>query len=557
MRRLLDTLLDQDLGFLRILSEFWGVDLPEDSMQQAAQTLAARMLDPAALEELVESLPSPAGHSLADLLEEGGRIPTADFQRRYGPFRAMGPGRRDREKPWREPVSAFEVLWYRGLIGRAFLHTPTGPQEFIFLPGDLLERLPQPKRDESPHLGVESALPAIQKRATSAAVDDATTLLAALRNDPLRPSSSWKTREKSLARFMRQPASIALLLALLRETGIMQAQPTTPDLERTRAFLDLPRQEAMRSLLTAWRDSHIWNDLAHTPGLINEAEGWPNDPFQTRRSVLHFLHSLPLQTWWDLEAFLNSVQARHASFQRPAGDFDSWYLRRSSDGQYLQGFEHWDDVEGSLLHFILSGPLHWLGVVDVGKLDEDGPVVAFRLTGFAETFREADAELPPFEETANVTLKPDGSLLAPIGAPRTQRYQLARFCVWRNLDQHGYHFRLTPGALAKALDQGLEVHHVLAVLETACGRPIPSSIHTALRRWGTRGVEAEMHDRLLLMVQDPKVLHELQQDRRTARFISQRLSDTHALIERDDWLRFCKAAARIGLLVEPPKNVEP
>lgn len=556
MRRLLDTLFDHDLGHLRIIAELWGVDLPTGSKRQAAEALAARMLDGAALQELTDSLPAPAEQSLRHLLEEGGRIPAADFQRQYGPFREMGPGRRDREKPWRQPVSAFEILWYRGLIGRAFSDTPGGPQEFIFLANDLQDLLPQTPGEIPQQMGVESAKPAVQLRATSAAVDDATTLLAALRNEPLHATSSWKARRKSLDRYMRQPASSSLLLTLLDEAGVLREQPTTPNPERARDFLDLSRQEAMRSLLTAWRDSSNWNDLAHTPGLVNEADRWPNDPLQTRRSVLEFLHPLPLRTWWDLNALCESIRQRHASFQRPAGDFESWYLRRSTDGQYLQGFEYWDDVEGVLLRFILSGPLHWLGAIDLGKIDGNGPIVAFRLTDFAKTFRDAHAELPPLEETVSATLEPDGSLEAPFGIPRAQRYQLARFCAWRELDQVGYHYRLTPAALTRALKQGLELQHVAAVLEAASDKPIPASIQAALQRWEARGAEAELTDELLLIVHDPEVMHELQADRRTSRYILEQLNSTHALVKRDQWLRFCEAAARLGLLVEPPSQFE-
>jgi hypothetical protein len=556
MRRLLDTLLDHDLGHLRIIAEFWGVDLPTGSTRQAAEALAARMLDGTALQDLIDSLPAPADQSLKHLLEEGGRIPAADFQRQYGPFREMGPGRRDREKPWRQPVSAFEILWYRGLIGRAFSDTPGGPQEFIFLARDFQELLPQTPGEVPQRLGVESAKPAVQVRATSAAVDDTTTLLAALRNDPLHTANSWEARRKSIDRYLRQPASSALLLILLAEAGILQEQPITPDPVRARDFLDLPRQEVMRSLLTAWRDSRNWNDLAHTPGLVNEADRWPNDPLHTRRNVLDFLHPLPLQTWWDLDALCESIHQRHASFQRPAGDFESWYLRRRSDGQYLQGFEYWDEVEGALLRFMLSGPLHWLGAIDLGKIDSNGSIVAFRLTDFAKTFRDADAELPHFEETVSVRLEPDGSLNAPFGVPRAKRYQLARFCAWRELDQDGYHYRLTPGALARVSKQGLEVQHVAALLEAASDKPIPASIKTALHRWEARGAEAELHDQLLLVVHDPEVMHELQADRRTSRYILEQLNSTHALVKRDQWLHFSRAAARLGLLVDPPKQFE-
>ena len=41
-------------------------------------------------------------------------------------------------------------------------------------------------------------------------------------------------------------------------------------------------------------------------------------------------------------------------------------------GLYLSGFEAWEQVEGRLLAFLMTGPLYWLGAVACGTLDEAG-----------------------------------------------------------------------------------------------------------------------------------------------------------------------------------------
>ena len=50
----------------------------------------------------------------------------------------MGPGRRDRERPDREPASTVEILWYRGFVARAFFDTSRGTEEFAYIPTDLI-----------------------------------------------------------------------------------------------------------------------------------------------------------------------------------------------------------------------------------------------------------------------------------------------------------------------------------------------------------------------------------------------------------------------------------
>src|SRR3990172_11409763 len=102
------------------------------------------MLKSGALEEMAESLSDQATEALQSLQLQDGRMPLAEMNRRFGPLREMGAGKRDREKPWRRPASGLEELWYRGLVGRAFSDTPKGLEEFVFIPQDLLARLPIP-----------------------------------------------------------------------------------------------------------------------------------------------------------------------------------------------------------------------------------------------------------------------------------------------------------------------------------------------------------------------------------------------------------------------------
>ena len=61
---------------------------------------------------------------------------------------------------------------------------------------------------------------------------------------------------------------------------------------------------------------------------------------------------------------MTAVHQQQPDFQRPAGDYDSWFLRDQQSGEFLRGFEHWDEVDGALLRYLICGPLHWLGGVD-------------------------------------------------------------------------------------------------------------------------------------------------------------------------------------------------
>lgn len=557
MQPLLSTLQDHDLGHLRIIAELWGLDLPPGKAIETARRLSQAMLTAGSAAEIAESLPAPAQHVLAFLLQHGGRLPIADLVRRFGPLREMGPGRRDREKPWREPASPLEVLWYRGLIARAFADTTNGPQEFAFIPDDLIPLLPMPAQVPPSPPGIPAEQPEVEQPASAAAVDDATTLVAALRRRPAPSMQLGSDRQTRLHPFLLQPDAAPLLIALLREEGLLSGDPLSVDPEAARPFLDSPRAEVLRRLQLAWGRARAWNDLAQVPSLTAAGEVWPNDPLVGRRAILGFLSQVPQSTWWLLDSFVEAIGEGEPAFQRPAGDFDSWYLRDARDGAFLQGYEHWDHVEGALIRYVICGPAYWLGVTDLGKASPEAPVTAFRLSPFAGYLFDPRTVPPAPEPTGGAArIQSDGRITVPRNAPGSLRYQIARFCAWDSLDAEGYHYRLSGASLTVAAQQGLRRDHVLALLEEASGGGLPPTLVSAIERWAARGAEARLERQTLLRVRSPEVLESLRRHRATARYLGETLSAEVVLVRERDREALRNAAARLGILIDSPDGGE-
>ena len=551
MQPLLRTLQDHDLGHLRILAEGWGFDPPAGPLSQAARTLAAAMLNPAALDEMVEGLPDDAGHALQALEAAGGRMPLADLTRRFGPLREMGAGRRDRERVWRQPASPLETLWYRGLLARAFADSPTGPCEFGFIPSDILNQL-KPEPPAHAPLGCLAPEPSLTITADDSTVDDAVTLLAALRRRPsrdLEPSDAWL---HPVTRHLRRAEAACMLVALLRDLGLVQALPLRPQAREVHDFLGLPGSGIHARLIRAWGNSAIWNDLAHVPGLGTAGGKWPNDPVAGRQTILRWLAGVPRGTWWDLEAFVSQVREQNPGFQRPGGDFDSWYLRDGTTGQFLRGFEHWEAIEGRLLRFVVAGPLHWLGAVDLSLEPQANRAIAFRTTAAFEALAGSAPSTAEDEPHPAASLYPDGHVVVPRTAGKAHHYQIARWAAWGALTPEGYVYRITPRALEAAGKQGLRAVQVLAILKAACAAPVPDSLTRAIERAAARGTEAQVHALLVLRVSSPRLLEELRRRRATSRFLGESLGRDAVVLRSDDWQALCDAAARLGLLIEPP-----
>src|SRR5512147_1540387 len=186
MPDLTHSLLKQDIGHLRIIGEFWGLELESIEADSAREELSASLLDFELLAELMDSLSPQASSAITDLVNSGGRIAWPAFTRKYGDIREMGAGKRDRERPHLKPSSTSEALFYRGILAKAFFETDKGSQEFAYIPDDLL-LLIESSKDNEPPIEVEAlgrpASPGEKGQeilANDSVLDDVTTLLAAL-----------------------------------------------------------------------------------------------------------------------------------------------------------------------------------------------------------------------------------------------------------------------------------------------------------------------------------------------------------------------------------------
>ena len=542
MPDLAQSLEGYDLGYLQIVAELWGIEFSAAEFHQGLDELVPLLLNPHLVPDVVDSLPAEVKQAIADILSNDGRMTWSLFTRRYGEVREMGPGRRDRALPYRDPLSPAEILWYRAILGRAFFDTPKGPEEFAFIPSDLIPLIPADKVTSSQTLG-RAALPAERAHpilATDQVLADACTLLAALRME-------LPEGEDRLSPYPGDyPLTLTTLKGLLTASGLLDEQGL-PRPELTRLFLESSRGEALAQMALAWQKSQKFNELALIPHLILEGE-WANDPLRTRESILKFLATIPKQTWWNLEAFVTAICQQHPDFQRPAGDYDSWFIRDRGSGEYLRGFEYWDQVDGQLIRFMLTGPLYWLGVVDLAAPAEGKPLTAFRFSKWSQALLGGEApEGLPLEDQKMI-VRSDASIKVSTRVPRAVRYQIARFSRWGGFDGKEYTYQLTPASLERAAQGGLRTSQLLVLLRTHAD-PVPPSLVKALERWEKHGGQARMEQVLVLRLSSPEILQELRASR-AARFLGDPLGPTAAIVNPGAREKVLAALAEMGYLGE-------
>ena len=548
MPDLSNVLQGHDLGFFKIVAEGWGIELNAPDAYTAQPILEAAMRDRALLEETVEVLPPEAQQALGRLLANEGRMPWAQFERLYGEIRTMGPARRDRERPDLDPVSPAERLWYRALIGRAFLNLPPEPQEYFYIPEDLIHIIPSLGNSDLAPLG-RPASPqesAHSIPASDAILDHACTLLAALRCNMelgMLDTSDWYI-------------PLEALLLLLQSAGLVD-QKQEVDTEAAGEFLKESRAKALARLASAWLGSRKFNELRLLPGL--EFKGtWRNKPLVARQAAMEMLSQLPQESWWSLPAFISAVHARQPDFQRSGGDYDAWYIRQSATGADLRGFASWMAIDGAVLRYLISGPLHWLGFFDLASAGPGEPAAAFRPSVWALALWNGNPPEGLPKEDDKLVVKMDGCIEAPALLRRADRYQLARFSEWEGVAEASgrkkgklYIYRLTPQSLRRATGQNLQVRHLLTLLTRCAERQLPPKLLEALEHWEHDSrAQAAFEHVILLRVASSEVLELLRTKSGAKYFLGDSLNPTTVIVKPGGVEKLRHALAELGYLAD-------
>ncbi|MBE0683932.1 MAG: helicase-associated domain-containing protein [Anaerolineales bacterium] len=528
------SLQKHDLGHLRIVAGFWGLELESIDSDSAIEELAASLLDLEAVTETIDILPAEARSALTALIESDGKMEWPAFARKHGEIREMGPGKRDREHPHLKPTSTSELLFYRALIARAFFETDKGLQEFVFIPDDLFEIIVEagmqhalPLKKNEP-LG-RPATPVEKAReipATDHVLDDAATCLAALR--------------MGKAGFTPDPKLVELL------TTAKLIKKDSPQTESVKKFLEASRPEALMLLNKAWLASDTFDELRLMPGLICEGE-WKNQPQVTREFLMNLVNDIPQGKWWSIPALLKAVKEKYPDYQRPAGDYDSWFIKRESDGQFLRGFAYWDAVDGALVKYFIH-VLHWMGAVDLASPEEGKEFTAFRvIESKVEGQKSRDLRPSTFDGKLNVSS--NGRITISRYFSRAVRYQISRFCDWDSEKGDDYLYSVSAQSLRRAGEQGLKAEQLLALLVKYTNGSVPPAMVKALKRWDSHGAEARVESLLVLRVSRPEVMEEMRSSK-AGKFLGELLSPTAVVVKSGAIEKVMAALAELGLLAE-------
>ena len=543
MTDLRQSLIKSEFSHLKVVAEKWELPFDAPDARQGIDLLVGALFASKKLVDLKNILSAEEIDALVWLDDRNGRESWDHFTRRFGEIREVGAGRLDRERPDLDPISPVEGLWYRALIARGFFESDSGLLEFSYIPDDIRElALPilNPDRKEiiSETFLCRVAVPKETEErqlASIAILDHVCTILAGLRmgQDSIEHLPDVADPERSFYQML-------LVLADLLD-GKLSTLP-----ENLRHYYDLTESEALLKLWKAWLTSETHHDLTMVDGI--QVEGVPElDPIPVRERLIAPLKDLDPQVWWSMESFISQLKERSPDFLRSAGEYEAMFIKDKESGEFLTGFSSWDTVEGELIRYVLTGPLHWLGLIDLAGAAEDNRHLAFRVGKLFRDFVGGSGPSLPTMKPDPIQIRSKGEIRVTMDVAHKVRYQIARFCEWGPYKADAYYYFITPASLTRAEKQGLKVAHLLSLLKNHT-EAIPPNVMAALERWYKQGIQASISQKTIMRLGSPAVLKALKKSP-AERYILEQLGPTVVIIKEGSEEKIAQALVELGFFV--------
>ncbi len=345
--------------------------------------------------------------------------------------------------------------------------------------------------------------------------------------------------QRTLGELVRQevdvPYLLFLRLLLMKLKLLVERQGTIVALN-AEAFFALPLFERALRCYTLWQDTPFWNEMLYLPDINVRPGPSPLDPpheetMRSRHIVIERIEHEHLNEEHDLATFIarTKLYAPYLLFPRQYGPRAERYMSSSNpygwDFRLRRGWlthrEGWHMVEGGFIRAVITGPLHWLGVVEV---DNETTPTSFRLTSGALSLLTGTPPSADEIPTGRLIVQPNFELVALAPASEALLVKLDRFAERVSLE-HIAQYRITKASVTRAIQTGLHAEDIKAILERASSGDVPQNVLYSLVEWERQARRVEMwRNATLIEVDDSALLDELFAQEGTRTLLGRRLS---------------------------------
>jgi len=333
---------------------------------------------------------------------------------------------------------------------------------------------------------------------------------------------------------------LLFLRQMLLRLGLLVERQGALHALSARDFFTLPLGERVWRCFNLWLETPFWNELAFLPDVNVQPGPAPLDPaheevVHARQQVVQYIFGVAPETWHMVPTFIARMKLYmpYLLFPRQYGPRAERYsvgsnpygwnfrLRRG----WLTHREGWHLVEGGFIRTILSGPLAWLGIVDVNEEEHPNAFLLAQGAGLAAHATLSEAIDPTW---GRLVVQPNFDLVALAPVPERLLVDLDRFAERVRLE-HIAQYRLSKSSVTRAVQLGLSAEAIYQIIEEAAGGTIPQNVHYSLQEWERQARRVELwRAATLLEVDDPALLDELFAAPETSGLLLHRLAPTLA-----------------------------
>ena len=296
------------------------------------------------------------------------------------------------------------------------------------------------------------------------------------------------------------------------------------------AFWSRPPAERVQAAFEAYLDATSWNELRIPKAAYGQdhRRPAPGELKPARRVVIEHIKRRGAGSWINLPDLRDDIRlgsyeflfprtARRPNWYGYGPDYSSPYYQSNNPfgityGDVGNEAEAWDKIEGAIITHMIAGPLHWLGLLDLGfdqkEAADDGPR-AYRLTAMGAWVLGIGAPVTIAEEGGRVVVQPNFQIVAMEPIAENVLMTLDEFTQFEGGD-HALTYRLTRESVYRGQRANWSAARIIAHLEHMTHATLPQNVRRSLEEWQA------LHERItfrrgvpLLQAEDAKTLDEL------------------------------------------------
>jgi hypothetical protein len=551
---------------LQTMARSWRLDVKNPNKETLIRMLSQTLLDPSRVESAVQSLAPRERAALDALILNGGRLTVLALTGQLEsqgliesrPQRSMysfSASRREGSPSRVDSTKLEDILARLGALGLAFPWPPgTGgmlnlktPSKLVVIPEPVLALLPPvaltiPSAPE-PHV--------VTKSRPDAVLRELLTVVGAIRREPIELTKRGLIPKRSLVKLARSLAVSeselgypTFLTQLATSAGLLTvAGGKLQEGSRTEQFLKQPRAARLQQLFRLYVNSEQWSELVRISDLsVGGAVAGPHLA-RARRRFLAVLQECPPGHWFQMDHVIDLMRRsayeflipreRHDPygyyFGYPFNPYSEANLLGVTFNTILGESEGWSRVEGGFIRAVVSEPLFWLGLVDLGSASADAEPEVFRLTEVgAALLHDRTPEMP--QPAPNVVVQPNFQVFAFEPTGEDVLFQLDRLAE-RVSVQQAIEYRITRESIYSAQQSGMEANDILSYLDEVSTVPIPQNVRRSIEEWVEQNNRVVVRRRAsLLQTVDAAALDALYARADVASLLGRRVAPTAALV---------------------------